>query len=127
MTKKILTAKDILANKKLIEKKENKNYFSKILNGYIEIADKVNKNSLIEIINETDEGQYERCLKLIYLCCPIFKDETLKDGLEGIKTPYDVIEIVLDNNTKEIIDLSNFILKRFGFLDDEAVEKIKKQ
>jgi len=123
MVKK-LTIENILEKKKLIEK-TTKNYFSKFFDAEIEIKE-VNKNSILEILADKDAGEYDRYLQLVYLCCPIFKAEELRKNFE-IKTPYEIIDKVFNNNISEVMNLGNFILQKYGLLDEDLIEKVKKQ
>lgn len=123
MVKK-LTIENILEKKKLIEK-TTKNYFSKYFDAEIEIKE-VNKNSILEILADKDAGEYDRYLQLVYLCCPIFKAEELRKNFE-IKTPYEIIDKVFNNNISEVMNLGNFILQKYGLLDEDLIEKVKKQ
>lgn len=128
MTKKVLTVKELLEKKKIIEKKQEKNYYSEFLGGEIEINDKVNKDDLLEYVTDSNKGEYERYINVIYECCPIFSSEELhKEFKDELAVPTDIIEKVFNNNIQEVINLGNFIFKRFGFLNDEVIEKLKKQ
>lgn len=123
---KKLTVEDILAQKKLIDKKANQNFYSKVFNAEIEVKD-AKADSITEILSDSSEGEFRRYLKLIYLCCPIFKSEELRNSFDGIKEPYDIIERVFGNNLNEIMQLGNFILTKYGFLDEDLLKDIKKQ
>lgn len=123
MVKK-LTIENILEKKKLIEK-TSKNYFSKFFDAEIEVKE-VNKNSILEILSDKEYGEYDRYLKLVYLCCPIFKAEELRKNFD-IKTPYEIIDKVFNNNISEVMNLGNFILQKYGLLDEDLIEKVKKQ
>lgn len=123
---KKLTVEDILAQKKLIDKKANQNFYSKVFNAEIEVKD-AKADSITEILSDSSEGEFRRYLKLIYLCCPIFKSEELRNSFDGIKEPYDIIECVFGTNINEIMQLGNFILAKYGFLDEDLLPDIKKQ
>lgn len=123
---KKLTVEDILAQKKLIDKKANQNFYSKVFNAEIEVKD-AKADSITEILSDSSEGEFRRYLKLIYLCCPIFKSEELRNSFDGIKEPYDIIERVFGNNLNEIMQLGNFILTKYGFLDEDLLKDVKKQ
>jgi len=124
MTKK-LTIENILAKKKIIEKKAKENYYSKFFDAEIEVKE-VNKDSILEIIGDSGEGEYRRYQKLIYLCCPIFKDDELRKNYE-VKEPYDIIDKVFGDNISEVMNLGNFILSKYGFIDEELLQTLKKQ
>lgn len=123
---KKLTVEDILAQKKLIDKKANQNFYSKVFNAEIEVKD-AKADSITEILSDSSEGEFRRYLKLIYLCCPIFKSEELRNSFDNIKEPYDIIECVFGTNINEIMQLGNFILAKYGFLDEDLLPDIKKQ
>ena len=122
---KKLTVDDILAKKKIIDKKANENFYSKIFDAEIEVNN-AKADSITDILSDSTDGEFRRYLKLIYLCCPIFKSEELRKNFDDLKEPYDIIERVFGNNLNEIMQLGNFILKKYGFLDEDLVEKIKK-
>lgn len=126
MTNKKLTVKDILEKKKLIEEKANKNFYSKLFDAEIEVKD-AKADAITEILSDSSEGEYRRYLKLIYLCCPLFKDEELRGQFTDIKEPYDIINKVFGNNINEVMQLGNFILSKYGFLDEGLLDKVKKQ
>ena len=124
MTKQI-TIEDILKCKKL--KTDIGNFYhSKVYDKDIEVSD-INKQAIIDIVSDKEDSEYHRYLKLIYTCCPIFKSEELRTEFSHrIKEPYDLIDIVFGNNISEVIDLGNFILKKYGLLDDEVLKNLKK-
>ncbi len=123
---KKLTVKDILAQKKLIDENVNKNFYSKLFDAEIEVKSNC-ADGITSILAEVNESEFRRYLKLIYLCCPIFKDEELRANYSDIKEPYDIINKVFGTNVSEIMSLGNFILTKYGFLDEETLDKIKKQ
>ena len=123
---KKLTVEDILAQKKLIDKKANQNFYSKVFNAEIEVKN-TKADSITEILWNNSDSEFRRYLKLIYLCCPIFKSEELRNSFDNIKEPYDIIERVFGNNLNEIIQLGNFIMTKYGFLDEDLLKSIKKQ
>jgi len=127
MTKnKKLTIEKILARKNLIDKDLNKNtYYSALLDSDIDVEEN-RQEQILDIISEQEESQYKRYIRLIYACCPIFKLAN-ENKVYEVKEPYDIVPLVLENNMSEIIALGNFIMKKYGFLDDDMVEKIKKQ
>lgn len=127
MKKKILTVKDLLQKKEII-KNEDEEFYSELLNGCIAITNKINRDSLLEYLTDESKGEYERYRDIIYLCCPIFKSDELREAYKGeIDTPVDIVDKVFCNNMQEVINLGNFIFKKFGFLQNEQAEKIKKQ
>lgn len=123
----ILTIDEILKRKDLIDNNEYKYYHSKVFNMDIEV-DECDAQEILDIVNETDEDENRRNLKLIYASCPIFKAPELHQTFaDRIKEPYDIIKVILKNNLGEIADLTRFILKKYGLLDEEQIENIKKQ
>lgn len=128
MTKKILTVKEVLAQKKIISGKQEKNYYSELLGGEIKLSNKINKDDLLEYVRDSNRGEYDRYKEMIYEFCPIFKSEELREAFKDeIDEPTDIVEKVFCENINEIIKLGNFILKRFGLLSDSDIEKLKKQ
>ena len=127
MTKKaVLTAKDFLEKKKLIDKLP-KNYYSEYFGGEIEIDSNVPKNEIMVIVSDDDDDLYRKYLKLIYTCCPIFKSAVFRDEIGDIKEPYEIIDKVLTGAITEVFGLGNFIMRKYGFLPVEDTSKIKKQ
>ena len=124
MAKK-LTIDGILKHKKITDSQKGKNFYSKTFDAEIEIDCK-NPEEIIEIFADKNESEYRKYLKLIYACCPIFKAEELRKSYE-VKEPYDVITKVFGDNINEVMELGNFLLGKFGFLDEETVKKLKKQ
>lgn len=127
MTKrKVLTIEDILKQKELLEDNSYEYYHSKVFGMDIKVDD-CDEQEILETIQERDESEIRRYLKIIYACCPIFKAPELRTEFENrIKEPYDIIKIVLKNNLSEIMSLGQFILKKYGLLDDEMIESLKK-
>ena len=122
----ILTIDEILKRKDLIDNNEYKYYHSKVFNMDIEV-DECDAQVVLDILGE-DETEYRRYKKLIYECCPVFKATELHQAYaDRIKEPYDIINAVFNNNISEIIEFGNFILKKYGFLNQEQIENIKKQ
>ena len=126
MTKKLLTIKDVLEKKNLI-KKLPINYYSSFFDAEIEVKSDVSKDELIEILNEKDDGNYRKFLKLIYLCCPLFKSKEIKEAFTDIKEPYDIIDKVFCDNVGEVANLGAFIVQKFGFIGEDDLTAIKKQ
>lgn len=124
MTKK-LTIDGILKHKKITDSQKDKDYYSKIFDAEIEIECK-NPEEIIEIFQE-NESEFRKYLKLIYACCPIFRENELHSAYEGIKEPYEIITKVFGDNYNEVMELGNFLLTKFGFLDEATVKKLKKQ
>lgn len=123
----VLTIEEILKRKDLIDNNEYSYYHLKVFNKDIQV-DEIDPQEIIDIVNELDETESRRNLKLIYASCPIFKAPELHQAFEDkIKEPYDIIKVILKNNLGEIADLTRFILKKYGLLDEELVDKIKKQ
>ena len=124
MAKK-LTVDRILKAKKILDGKSGKSFYSKVLDSDIDIECN-NPEEIISIFQE-DEGEFRKYLKLIYECCPIFKESELREAYSNIKEPYDIIRRVFGDNLNEIIELGNFLLQKFGFLDADTVKNLKKQ
>lgn len=128
LTVKVLTVKEVLEQKKIISEKQEKNYYSELLGGEIELSNKINKDDLLEYVRDSNRGEYDRYKEMIYEFCPIFKSEELREAFKDeIDEPADIVEKVFCENINEIIKLGNFILKRFGLLSDSDIEKLKKQ
>ena len=128
MTKKnkILTAKDFLQKKKIIEENTNNLFTSKIFDGDIMVSEEIPPSEIMEIMSDDSLTEYEQYVRLVYTCCPIFKDEDFRQDLE-MKEPYDVVKNVFKRTGAEVYELGNFILTLYGFLDADLVEKVKKQ
>lgn len=121
-----LTIEKILERKKIIDTDFNiKAYYSALLDAEIDVEDN-KQEQILDIISEQEESQYKRYIRLIYECCPIFKLAN-ENKIYEVKEPYDIVSLVLENNMNEIIALGNFIMKKYGFLDEDLIDRIKKQ
>lgn len=122
---KTLTIEDILNNKKIIEKRQGEQFYSKVFRRRIEIAD-ISPERILSIVNSATEDDPLRAdYELIYECCPIFRSKELFDAYGDIEDPVMIVEKVFNRNIFEIDSLAKFILKKYGYYGD--VETIKKQ
>ena len=123
----VLTIDEILKRKDLIDNNEYEYYHSNVFDMDIHV-DECDAQEILDIVNETDEDESRRNLKLIYVSCSIFRAPELHQAFaDRIKEPYDIIKVILKNNLAEIASLTRFILKKYGLLDEEQIENIKKQ
>ena len=113
----------LLKNKKILEEKP-KNYYSEFFNAEFDVECK-NPASITNIF-ASDEDENRKYIKLVYECCPFFKEEDLRKVYD-IKEPYELVNKVFGDNYAELFKLGNFILEKYGFLNQNSViEKIKK-
>ncbi|MGN0192145.1 MAG: hypothetical protein ACI4CY_01290 [Candidatus Gastranaerophilaceae bacterium] len=123
MAKK-LTITEILERKKAIEPLAD-SYFSEYLGTEIEIK-KTKPKRIFDII-ETQKDDYYKCyLKLIYECCPLFQAQELVEEYHPVE-PFDVVEKLLDGNMKEIFELGNLIMKKYGLVPRDGVKNLKNE
>lgn len=128
MNQKVLTVKELLEKKKLIDKQQDENFYSEVFGGEIEVSTKINKDDLLEQFLDESKGEYERYKEIIYMVCPIFKTEEIRAPYKGeLDVPTDIIDKIFSDNMQEVLKLGNFILKRFGFLKESDLEKVKKR
>ncbi len=124
MAKK-MTMETFLKQKGLIENKKE-NYYSKLFDAEFEVTCS-NPAGIVNIMGGNDD-ENRKYLKLIYDCCPFFKDEALRAEFD-VKDPYDLVVKVFGNKYGEIYKLGNFILEKYGFLEDtkKEINAIKEQ
>lgn len=140
MVKKIETeaqnkAPEKLSVEKLIARRanikiENKvEYFSKELNGIIEVV-KPPKPQFLDIVGRVDDNTptdeaFEIQSELIYNCVPMFQNPELQAAYE-VKDPLDIVLAVLNDNLNEFQEIAAIIFK-FYKLDVEKLVALKKQ
>lgn len=125
--KNILSAKDLLAKKKFIDEKKETVYFSETFDGNIQINEDVPLDEIAEIFNDNSLSEYDRYIRIIYECCPLFKEQDFRDAYPDIKEPYDIVKNIFKCTGSEVYELGNKILVVYGFIKAELIEKIKKQ
>lgn len=120
-----MTTEIFLKNKGILKNKP-KNYYSKMFNAEFEV-NCPNPSVIPQIFANEEDDELYKYQKLIYNCCPYFKDEELHKVVDS-KDPYDIVNEVFNENIGEIYRLGNFILTKYGFIDDleETTKKIKK-
>lgn len=124
MGKEAETIEKILERKKAI-KPLKMVYHSELLDADIEIK-KVNPDKITALISERETaGQTQTYLKLIYECCPLFHAKELHAEYKPTE-PFDIVDIILESNLKEIFELGNQILAIYGFYPRAEFETIKK-
>lgn len=124
-TKKILTAKEFLEQKKIYDEKRSLVYHSERFGGDIVIDDNIDVSEIAEIVQQADLNETERYIRLIYTCCPLFKAPEFRD-VYTVKEPYDVVRESFKCTGMELFELGNQILQVYGILDFKTVENIKK-
>lgn len=116
MSKKATLA-DIIAKKKQgeMDKMQVKYYSSEVLGMDIEIR-KIPLVQYMDLIEEVEEGNsIEGMNKLIYECCPMFK-ENVKEAMEvyEVSTPADLPSAILEDQLNEINDIIEVINSFYG-------------
>lgn len=117
-----ITIEKVLAKKKLTE--EINVYKSNYFDCEIDI-DKINADTILDIMKKENIEEIEQYKELIYHSCPFFRDKELHENLD-VKDPMDAVSACYGDNICEILELGNLILKKYGFTIDK-VEKVKKQ
>ena len=125
MSKKATLA-DIIARKKQgeMDKMQVKYYSSKVLGMDIEIR-KIPLVQYMDLIEEVEEGNsIEGMNKLIYECCPMFRENT-KEAMEvyGVSTPTDLPSAILEDQLNEINGIIEIINSFYGV--DKLEDDIK--
>lgn len=125
MSKKATLA-DIIARKKQgeMDKMQVKYYSSEVLGMDIEVR-KIPLVQYMDLIEEVEEGNsIEGMNKLIYECCPMFKENT-KEAMEvyGVSTPTDLPSAILEDQLNEINGIIEIINSFYGV--DKLEDDIK--
>lgn len=116
MSKKATLA-DIIAKKKQgeMDKMQVKYYSSEVLGMDIEVR-KIPLVQYMDLIEEVEEGNsIEGMNKLIYECCPMFRENT-KEAMEvyGVAAPTDLPSAILEDQLNEINDIIEVINSFYG-------------
>ncbi|WP_077369712.1 hypothetical protein [Anaerosalibacter sp. Marseille-P3206] len=111
------TLAEIIARKKQgeMDKMQVKYYSSEVLGMDIEIR-KIPLSQYMDLIDEVEEGNsIEGMNKLIYECCPMFK-ENAKEAMEvyEVATPTDLPSAVLEDQLNEINGIIEVINSFYG-------------
>ena len=124
MTTKInkITIDDILQKKKLV--KDYSVFKSKFFGKDFEL-ETIKPAQLVEIMN-SDEDEITRYCKLIYNSCSFFRQKELIEALE-VEIPYLTVAETFGDNYAGLFEFGNFIMEKYGFIDEETVNKVKKQ
>ena len=124
MTTKInkITIDDILQKKKLV--KDYSVFKSKFFGKDFEL-ETIKPAQLVEIMN-SDEDEITRYCKLIYNSCSFFRKKELIEALE-VEIPYLTVAETFGDNYAGLFEFGNFIMEKYGFIDEETVNKVKKQ
>lgn len=136
---KPLDTTSLLAKIKNLETK-NIVYYCPFLDGEI----KVNRlpfekavrhfDNFLEAYKSSDlESVFESFIQVAYESCPIFKNEELKQGLENIIEPTDIVKKIYIHNLEALSDLADFIFNQYGLnintednpTEDETVDELK--
>ena len=123
--KKILTAQEFLAKKKLIDANRSLVYHSERFGGDILIKDDVDMTELSELTYQEDLSETEKCVRIVYMCCPLFKSAEFREVFD-VKEPYDVVREGFKGAGIELFALTKKIMQIYGFLDSELIDDTKK-
>jgi len=115
--RKKATLADIIAKKKQgqMDKFQVKYYYSKLLDMDVEIR-KIPLGQYMELISEVEEGNtIDGMNKLIYECCPMFKENT-KEAMEvyEVAVPTDLPSAVFEDQLNELNDILEIINSFYG-------------
>ena len=117
-----ITIDDILQKKKLV--KDYSVFKSKYFGKEFEL-ETIKPAQLVEIMN-SDEDEITRYCKLIYNSCSFFRKKELIEALE-VEIPYLTVAETFGDNYAGLFEFGNFIMEKYGFIDEETVNKVKKQ
>ena len=117
-----ITIDDILQKKKLV--KDYSVFKSKFFGKDFEL-ETIKPAQLVEIMN-SDEDEITRYCKLIYNSCSFFRQKELIEALE-VEIPYLTVAETFGDNYAGLFEFGNFIMEKYGFIDEETVNKVKKQ
>lgn len=124
MSKKATLA-DIIAKKKQgdMDKLQVKFYYSELLDMEIEVR-KIPLSQYLELAEEVENGAIEAMNKMIYECCPMFKENT-KEAMEvyEVSTPTDLPSAILEDQLNEINGIIEIINSFYGV--DKLEDDIK--
>ncbi len=124
-----LSVEKLIARRANITLNNKVEYFSKELNGIIEIV-KPPKEQFLSITGRIDDDTpndeaYEIQSELIYNCIPMFQNPQLQVAY-GTKDPLDIVLAVLNDNLQEFQEIASIIFK-FYKIDIEKLVALKKQ
>lgn len=124
MSKKATLA-DIIAKKKQgdMDKLQVKFYYSELLDMEIEVR-KIPLSQYLELAEGVEDGAIEAMNKMIYECCPMFKENT-KEAMEvyEVSTPTDLPSAILEDQLNEINGIIEIINSFYGV--DKLEDDIK--
>lgn len=120
------TLADIIAKRKQgkMDKLQVKYYESETLGMKIEVR-KIPLSQYMNLIDELEEGNsVEGMNKMIYECCPMFKENT-KEAMEvyDVATPTDLPSAVLEDQLNEMKGIMEIINSFYGI--DKIEDEIK--
>lgn len=127
MSKKALSLAEIIAKRQQGEndRLRVKYYYSETLETDIEIR-KIPLNRYMDLIeNMEDDNSIDGMNKIIFECCPIFKENT-KEAMEvyEVAVPSDLPSAVLEDQINEMKDIIELINGFYGIdkIDDTTVK-----
>lgn len=124
MSKKATLA-DIIAKKKQgdMDKLQVKFYYSELLDMEIEVR-KIPLSQYLELAEEVEDGAIEAMNKMIFECCPMFRENT-KEAMEvyEVSTPTDLPSAILEDQLNEINGIIEIINSFYGV--DKLEDDIK--
>lgn len=124
MSKKATLA-DIIAKKKQgdMDKLQVKFYYSELLDMEIEVR-KIPLSQYLVLADDVEDGAIEAMNKMIYECCPMFKENT-KEAMEvyEVSTPTDLPSAILEDQLNEINGIIEIINSFYGV--DKLEDDIK--
>lgn len=122
MSKKATLA-DIIARKRQgqMDKLQVKYYYSELLDMDIEVR-KIPLSQYLELAEEIEDGAIEAMNKMIFECCPMFRENT-KEAMEvyEVSTPTDLPSAILEDQLNEMQGIVEIINSFYG-IDKMDVE-----
>lgn len=124
MSKKATLA-EIIAKKKQgdMDKFQVKYYYSELLDMEIEVR-KIPLSQYLELAEEVDSGAIDAMNKMIFECCPMFRENT-KEAMEvyEVSAPTDLPSAILEDQLNEINGIIEIINSFYGV--DKLEDDIK--
>lgn len=93
------------------------------------VFQKLPSTEIVTLLDDIGNGlnmkeNYDKCVQLIYKCCPLLRDSKLH---EGLAEPYDVVPLIFNDNINAVVYTAEKVLNEFygGNVKDQATEKVK--
>jgi hypothetical protein len=111
---KKISLEHLLEKKLGVDSSKNKEYFSEVLGGNIDLI-RINPQKVADLIAAMNGGeltQYETYQQLVYFSCPLFQNKELLEKFDIVE-PCEIVYKVL--NLAEVFDIGNQLIQWYGF------------